>query len=167
MGRAVWDENQCICSLPSGWGLGPLRPWSLGALGAAPLVTDLIVSSLAAETLAWGPLLGWTGRGGGVGGHQHGAGSGPRGPPTLELSFSSLMPSVGWSPPRGRAPPRPFTAVAVRLPLWAPRLLLPTADCPCVVFWVCPAGTRSRALWLGGCSACTHVGLASPHTGPR
>ena len=81
------------CPVGGAWAL--LRPRLLGVLGAAPLVTDLIVSSLASETLAWGPPLGWTRRGGGVGGHQHGAGSGPWGPPILELSFSSLMPSVG------------------------------------------------------------------------
>lgn len=29
----VWGESQCVCSLPSGWGLGPLRPQPLGDTG--------------------------------------------------------------------------------------------------------------------------------------
>ena len=125
------------------------------------------MSSPAGKTLALGPPLGGTGQGGGVGGCQQAARSGPRGPAALELSFSSLTPSVGWSPPCGRAPPQALHRRRCRPSLpWSPRLLLPTADCPCPIFWGRPTGTRRRAPRPGSRSGCTHVGLASPRRGP-
>lgn len=102
-----------------------------------------------------------------MGGRQHAAESRPWGPASLELSFSGLAPSVGWSPPRGRAHPQALHRHCCRAsPLWSLRLLLPTADCPCVVFWGRPTGTRRRAPRPGSRSACTHMGLASLRRGP-